>query len=71
MIVNLSRKFEVKTQSMVEILWIDDQWIDYETWLHEIPQIEVYSFKHLKPHQVNEVQMIVNLSRKYEVKTRV
>ena len=22
---------EVKAQSMVEILWIDDQWIDYET----------------------------------------
>ena len=55
MIVNLSRKYEVKTQSVVEILWINDQWIDYETWLHEIPQIEVYSFKHLKPHQVNEV----------------
>ena len=34
MIVNFSTvKYEVKTQSIVEILWINVQWrIDYETW---------------------------------------
>ena len=45
MIVNFSRKYEVKAQSIVEILWIDDQWINYETWLNEIPQIEVNTFQ--------------------------
>ena len=33
-------------------------------------KIEVYSLKHLKHHQVNEVQMIVNLSRENAARTQ-
>ena len=38
--------------------------------LIQFSQNDVYFLKHLKPHQVNEVQMIVNMSFENEVRTQ-
>ena len=44
--------------------------MEYETWLDAVRQNEPYILKHLKPHQVNEAQMIVNFENKRWSKTQ-